>query len=682
MGPPTQTPKRSPNRSPRQSPKRRALHERSDSDTNALTSPSLRMVDRSDAEIYASDPFPSRPSQILSPSQGFMFEDGEHDVSHFRFPYNAPTKPLSGAPRPLQISKKRGNNLARPGIASEIESPTSNLQTSPSSVEGPSSHARIKSKAPSEHVRSLKRATKALSDTYPIPSGHVTVGSDSGLAHSPSVNDEPPRALAFPDATSNVSYTSLASMASSDVPKGKRSKRRSASYTAFPPPIPIPASKGNASTSSALFTPVPQKSTDSLSSSSASRPSSLGRRSSSIPSVPSVVDLRTAQVAEAKLQYPVVRAPSASGSWAATTITIPKRQQRIAERAVPRSREWSTQLSTVSSGSERTSQANTDERSSGGYGRMAEDRMPSISSSLLVEHAPSEDSTAYPPPLFSPNQRGTTGTTIRMVSDADERNDSITDLHSPMLRPQVSGFLSISSAESRPATRNDRPISKGSFLTHGIPAWARTYYARNGHSRGSLGAPFSSTEATGSRPQSTSPVTDNLPLSIFRPRNRPHDIDMPDRRSMEITPAPQQQGLTRGPSRRKITELWSPHLQQDKRTTARRSMWREPPFEERQESNPLDRRNVQILAFCIGFVCPIAWMIGAFLPLPRNPYIAPKGDAGRPDIEEAMTRVLGPVDEAKYENARWWRNLNRILSVVGLIVIIAVIALAVVAAHM
>lgn len=71
----------------------------------------------------------------------------------------------------------------------------------------------------------------------------------------------------------------------------------------------------------------------------------------------------------------------------------------------------------------------------------------------------------------------------------------------------------------------------------------------------------------------------------------------------------------------------------------------------------------------------VAWMIGAFLPLPPNPYMASKGDAGRPDIEEAMTRVLGPIDEAKYENARWWRALNRILSAVGLIIIIAVVRL-------
>lgn len=135
---------------------------------------------------------------------------------------------------------------------------------------------------------------------------------------------------------------------------------------------------------------------------------------------------------------------------------------------------------------------------------------------------------------------------------------------------------------------------------------SRTYYARNGHSRGSTGAPDSSAETIESRPRSGSPSTDNFPLSIFRPRNRPRDIDMPGRSSMEITPAPpEQQNLTRGPSRRKITELWSPHLQHDKRPTARRSVWREPPFDERQDSNPFDRRNVQILAFCLGFVCPI-----------------------------------------------------------------------------
>ncbi len=473
---PTQSHKRSPKQSPRQSPKRRALHERSESDTNALSSPSLRLVDRSDAQIYASTPFPSQPSHILSPSQGFVFDDGEHNVSDLGFPYHATAKPLSSAPRPLQIPKKRGNNVARPGIASEIESPIGSSQASPSAVEKPSSRFPAKSKSPSEHVWSFKRATEELGDTNLRYSRHDLKGQDTGSTQSPPVKFDPPHALSSFDALSNMSSTSLTSSASSDAPKGKRSKRRSASYTAFPPPVPTPSSKRNASTSSALLTPIPQKSTDSLSSGGTSRPSSQGRRSSSIPSVPSLVDLRTAEVAEAKLQYPIVRAPSASGAWAATTITIPKRPQRIAERAVPRSREWSTQLSTVSSGSERTSQANTEGRSSGGYGHIREERMPSISSSLLMEHASSEDVTAYPPPLFSQARREANSTTIRMVSDADERNDSVADLHSPMLRPRASGFLSISSAESRLPTRNNsstRPSSRGSFLVHGIPAWAR-----------------------------------------------------------------------------------------------------------------------------------------------------------------------------------------------------------------
>ena len=37
------------------------------------------------------------------------------------------------------------------------------------------------------------------------------------------------------------------------------------------------------------------------------------------------------------------------------------------------------------------------------------------------------------------------------------------------------------------------------------------------------------------------------------------------------------------------------------------------------------------------------------------------------------TRQFGPMDEARYESAKWWRNLNRWMSLVGVLIIAAVV---------
>src|SRR4051794_40870831 len=81
--PPKLSPKNSPTHSP--SPKRRPpLHERTNSQTNRLSTSSLRMVEESDARIYATSPFPSKPAHILSPygevGQGYGFGE-ENTVS-------------------------------------------------------------------------------------------------------------------------------------------------------------------------------------------------------------------------------------------------------------------------------------------------------------------------------------------------------------------------------------------------------------------------------------------------------------------------------------------------------------------------------------------------------------------------------------------------------------------------
>lgn len=96
------------------------------------------------------------------------------------------------------------------------------------------------------------------------------------------------------------------------------------------------------------------------------------------------------------------------------------------------------------------------------------------------------------------------------------------------------------------------------------------------------------------------------------------------------------------------------------------------------------RRNLQVVLFVVGFIFPFAWMLGAVLPLPepsplamldnRNSSISDLGVRSR---EHEYERHIESIDELRYQNAKWWRTLNRGMSVIGLMIIGAVIGLAV-----
>ena len=74
-------------------------------------------------------------------------------------------------------------------------------------------------------------------------------------------------------------------------------------------------------------------------------------------------------------------------------------------------------------------------------------------------------------------------------------------------------------------------------------------------------------------------------------------------------------------------------------------------------------------------------MIAAVLPLPRNPMKEMRErDNSTSNLDESnegpndYTRQFGPMDEARYESAKWWRNLNRWMSLVGFLIIAAVVS--------
>lgn len=86
---------------------------------------------------------------------------------------------------------------------------------------------------------------------------------------------------------------------------------------------------------------------------------------------------------------------------------------------------------------------------------------------------------------------------------------------------------------------------------------------------------------------------------------------------------------------------------------------------------------------CRSLMLPKAWFIAAFLPLPPRPAVSSakaKSVPRQTEMLEDLEKQLGAVDEARYENARWWRNINRVMSGFGVLIIIAIIALVAVAA--
>ena len=132
-------------------------------------------------------------------------------------------------------------------------------------------------------------------------------------------------------------------------------------------------------------------------------------------------------------------------------------------------------------------------------------------------------------------------------------------------------------------------------------------------------------------------------------------------------------------------QLFTPHLAPTKRATNRLSAWQAPSFVESLDTLFKSRGNRQILLFALGFVCPLLWMLAAVLPLPKKPVSASELEksigGSEEDVAAAMMKHEAGDAERRWREektwlkAKWWRTLNRIMSVVGVLVIGAVVSL-------
>ncbi|KAI1115034.1 hypothetical protein F5Y14DRAFT_143414 [Nemania sp. NC0429] len=385
---------------------------------------------------------------------------------------------------------------------------------------------------------------------------------------------------------------------------------------------------------------------------------------------------------------PSASSSSRQGSWAG---------RRSGAKSRMDVHQWNAQLSPVMSeyeGSDRGSRMASLNLLAGRGTR----NIQSISSSLFDNLEPTQamlqthsrsGSLEQPGPAFMRGAREGSNPPFPTVRDHDEHGDGLADLQemhqlqSKSSRSRL-GFLSRHSSD-----RSSRSTSSSRSLgVNSLPTWARVYYGSG--ERRWLASSFIISEGDDSPPPSSwvpsgSPPAEQFHQEIYNPRRRPREVqnDDPHAFSPEISPV-EIEDIPRRP-KKKSSSIWSPHLRPD-RWASRYPVWQPPPVAWSAENPVFGRRNIQVILFVLGFIFPFAWMIAAFLPLPPNPQFdmqeRNKSTARfrMPDDSgpEPFHQQVGLIDDSRYQSARWWRNLNRYMSIIGLLILGAIVALIVV----
>lgn len=470
----------------RPSPPRKPLHERSESHTNEITSPSIRLVGEPQGNIYSSSPFPTLPSHILPPknigrSQGLVFED-EEAVSDEGGPMNGPGHEFLPSPDTRTI---KGKDFA--AVEDDYESETrfpsvepahSFLSSSPTLTAA--DHLTY-SNAPDLEVAiaSLAAMGKGIDGHEHVSDEIVQLPSVPGRGEalgSHRLTHDFSRVPMQQPMPTKSSETSLSSSGSTGTvirtrPRGQPSR---GSYSAFP------IANRPASSRSAGSASTPPKAVASISDEDSSPTSSRSPISPALsaflasnplraPSVQSTARLQAAVESGVNVQYPVLRAPTASGSWAESIPSAPTRPPRATHH--DHTDRWNPHLSTVHS-------EDTDDRHSGTM--WLPDSAGGSGRSLFPHHSMSDPDVPAPLRLaHGRRSRDLTGSTIRVVK---EKDDNLTALP-PIPGSRGSGLYSVISRssvrENRRNTLQARPSSRGSFLRDSIPAWARYVEGHN-----------------------------------------------------------------------------------------------------------------------------------------------------------------------------------------------------------
>ncbi|KAG5929757.1 hypothetical protein E4U42_004684 [Claviceps africana] len=283
---------------------------------------------------------------------------------------------------------------------------------------------------------------------------------------------------------------------------------------------------------------------------------------------------------------------------------------------------------------------------------------------------------------------------LRLIGNQDEHGDGLAELGAHRRHPSRSRLHNYLSGI--PSDRNLRSAGSShsnSFSRSYIPMWARLYYgsgerrllsirqsseslysnfARCAHHSPMMGrsASFQSSIADKHVYHERHSSASAVPRSptTFQP---PWD---------NIAPIPPRQLSVIRRIRKQTSSIWSPHLRRDRRAPTH-SIWRPPSIGYAARENKLFRDRIQLVLFVLGFVFPFAWMAASFLPLPSRHGVE-FGEKARSTSHLDLEQGTHPQRQiamraACHDRERWWRTLNRYMSVVGVFVIGAVLALSI-----
>lgn len=462
----------SPSRPPRGSPSRRAaLHERSESHTNERSLPTVRMVRDSQAAIYDSTPYPTKPSQVLLPKNAFAGRGPTPErETHGQNPGSGSTYDTEDQ---RDVADAKGKGVA--GREDEDAGPNTRRYSPDVSFYTDSTHDSISDVEPNPNTN-----TSFFEDDE-AKSGKNRMSDD--IVHLPSVPHTPessrfhpapahPFQNPGPQPVNKGSNTSLSSINSSGtvVVNKTRDGRKRASYSAFPNSshsnltisTPLKQMRGASEEASSPVSPV---SPNSPVFSQVGTPNE--RR---ISSVPTYANFQGPDNSPVNLQYPVIKPASASGSWAQSSTTSPRRPPKALERQEDR---WNPHLSTVQS---EATVSHSEEGIHQSVWSPDSSRASNSSYNMLNPRRSSEfaplptNSLDLPPPIppFA-RQRDTTGSTIRVVN---EQEDEVSKLPHAIPRSRGSDHLAVPGDKPGGPVAN-RPGSRASFFKDSIPAWAK-----------------------------------------------------------------------------------------------------------------------------------------------------------------------------------------------------------------
>ncbi|KAL4944705.1 hypothetical protein BDV06DRAFT_75299 [Aspergillus oleicola] len=700
-------------RSSNSSPRRRALHERTPSQTNECSPPaSVRAVsdkhpEQEERHVYTASPYPTKPEQILPPRPG----KGHEFIPDSRFHVDEGPS-TSTATYSTDVSGIADDSLIDPSIADWDLSSTFDAGNTPPQLweDDPSSsktsfpdtelleHERPGARQGSGSAAAYSDEESTLPQNPPtiktVPHDTVSRQASSSVI-APSSNTSPNVVPIGPPFPSSPNYVAFDNSSLNFVRIGPSSNQDSASRSnsvsslnSFGTVIRYADAAPWAHGSSSEFGPSRSQS---FRSSPPYQPPSMGsnstRRSvrghsrsatSSSGSEPRS-DIRQAVLENGvTIQYPTIRAPSSSGSRLDNAQNSSSEDNLHDTTGGYSSVRHRSHLSTVPSqwSAEGDSGFNS----------------PMEGNSRAMSLEPS------PPPVAMTRQR-ITSSSVWMVNESedDEFLDSVASLPPRPSNPGVPHSQS-SSSRSSSVRSNQRPGTNSSFVANILPTWARMYYTADGEAGNSTLALVEEQNrpASARPPTSNSNVIQRITSVVSRARastleTRPSsekqssekqspekqpDSDLRDPRSHWVKPpAP---SVTRpGSSLHRLRHSWSPHLFPDRRVVApKSSIWRAPSLDSRTEPI-LGRRNIQVWSFCLGFICPLTWLIASFLPLPRKPEMIMEENQG-PELEVTLKARLYDLERRRHLNARWWRNLNRWMNPLGLVIVAIIVTLAVV----